>query len=511
MDPMDQETDADREPAREPRAPPRSHSRDAAAEEPVRRRGMIARGLLDDRALFVVKRLQRSGHEAYLVGGCVRDLIAGLEPKDFDVATDARPNRIKRLFRSARVIGRRFRLVHIRFPGDHVIETSTFRGDPQQIAEDRGDDDAPDAARARSRDWRDRAENVFGTAPEDARRRDFTVNALFFDPVRAEVIDYVGGLSDLDAGLIRSIGEPAARLHEDPVRMLRAVHFAQRMDFRIEPRLEKAIVDQAGLLRDASQARLYVELVKMLTRGRARGTFRRLHQLGVLGVWLPELTAALDEPIDWPARPRGTHEEARRGEPADTPIVHATWNLLGAADRWGLAAHRAPESIAMAVLFGPWLLRTFRLSGRRGLAAFNDHLEATFRPVALRMSVPRWVQAQMRDILWMLDDMRHPPSSRRRARMVRRPAFPAAAAFLELDLRARACSLDTFDLWHELAQEAGVELRFDRIGRARATRKRKPDRPRRGRGRGRGRRHRRRGHRPPSEPEAGAWAPPPPD
>lgn len=482
----------------------------------MRRRGLIARGLLDDRALFVVKRLQRVGHEAYLVGGCVRDLIAGLEPKDFDVATDARPNRIKRLFRSARVIGRRFRLVHIRFPGDHVVETSTFRGDPERArdVEAMSGDAAQGGARGGRGDWHQLAENVFGTAPEDARRRDFTINALFFDPIRDEVIDYVGGLSDLEQGLIRSIGPPAERLREDPVRMLRAVHFAQRMDFKLEQQLEAAIVGEADALRDASQARLYVELVKMLTRGRARDTFRRLHDLGVLRVWLPELAEFLDEPVAWPETRGGTHEEASRGEPVDIPPAHATWNLLGAADRWGLAARSAPESIALALLLGPWLLRTFRRAGgRRSIAAFVQHIEAVFRPVALRMSVPRWVTTQMRDVLWMLEDLRKPPSQKRCRRMVRRPSFPVALAFYELDLRARARGLQEADLWYELAREAGVELSFDGARRGARRGKRKKGPAGRGRAHGRGGRGRRRGgsrRRPPLDPEAGAWAEPPP-
>ena len=159
-------------------------------ERPVVRRGLVPQALLDPDAVFVVKRLQKNGHEAYLVGGCVRDLLAGLEPKDFDVATDAHPARIKRLFHSARVIGRRFRLVHVRFPGDHVVETSTFRGDPKRLEEA-----AADAGESlESYVERVGAENHFGTAPEDARRRDFTINALFYDPSCDEVIDFIGGL-----------------------------------------------------------------------------------------------------------------------------------------------------------------------------------------------------------------------------------------------------------------------------------------------------------------------------
>ena len=168
-------------------------------DEPVRRPGKIPHALLDEHALTVVRRLKRFGHEAYLVGGCVRDLLAGLEPKDFDVVTDARPNRIKRLFRNARIIGRRFRLAHIRFGPDHVIETSTYRADPATLVETEAPDEfLPDGRRVLT------PENVFGSAPEDARRRDFTINALFYDPVEDEILDWCGGLDDLDAGVVRS-------------------------------------------------------------------------------------------------------------------------------------------------------------------------------------------------------------------------------------------------------------------------------------------------------------------
>ncbi|MDF1701493.1 MAG: hypothetical protein P1V36_10090 [Planctomycetota bacterium] len=485
-----------------------------APAAPVRQKGLIQRDLIDEHALFVVKRLQREGHEAYLVGGCVQDLLGGLEPKDFDVATDARPNRVKRLFRSARVIGRRFRLVHIRFPGDLIIETATFRGDPTKQPEPDPELAAERGRGGRRGDWRTSVENVFGTADEDARRRDFTVNALFYDPVADEVIDWVGGLADSDEGLIRSIGEPAVRIEEDPVRMLRAVHYAQRMDFAMEPALETAIEREAERLADASQARLYIELVKMLSRGRGRGTFHKLHELGVLPVWLPELTEALDEPATWPEAGGGTHEEASQGEPVDIPIGHATWNLLGAADKWGLAAHRAPESLTLAVLFGPWLLRTWR---GHGFHAFVDHLEATFRPVALRMSIPRWASTQMRDVLWLLSDLREPPPPKKARRLLQRPAFPVALAFLELDLMARDASLDTLEHWRELADEAGRDLSL--------TKPERQPRPRRGgrgprggeggnreprsRGRRRGGRGRARRASGPPAPEAAAWDDPP--
>src|SRR5262245_36364622 len=189
-----------------PPEPRRSHEPTIVPAE-----GRIRREALDPNAVFVVKHLQRMGHEAYLVGGCVRDLLLGLEPKDFDVATDATPQRVKRLFRSAFIIGRRFRLVHVRFPNGQVVETATFRADPGELGRH---PERPDRADGPIYD-----DNVFGTAESDAWRRDFSVNALFYDPVRDEVVDYVGGLRDLESRTIRALGEPKTRICEDPVRM----------------------------------------------------------------------------------------------------------------------------------------------------------------------------------------------------------------------------------------------------------------------------------------------------
>jgi poly(A) polymerase len=409
----------------------------------------VRREALDPDALHVVARLQRAGHLAYLVGGCVRDLLLGLEPKDFDVATDAVPNRIRRLFRNAWVIGRRFRLAHVRFADGKVIETATFRADPGEHGRHPAGEDRPIF-------W----DNVFGTAAEDARRRDFTVNALFYDPFRDEVVDHVGGLEDLEARTVRAIGDPERRMKEDPVRMIRAVHFAARIGGRVEPALQAAIRACAGEIRKASPARLYIELVKVLTRGCARPTIQGLHELGVLGPWLPELCAGLDVPIEWPTASGGTHEAASRGEPEDVPASHLTWNLLGAADVWGLASRGAPESLALAILFGPWLLESFETAPiSRDLRL---HVEETFRPIALRMSIPRRASYEMHDVLVLLDRLRHPPENRsRKQALLRRAAFDAAVDFLELDLRARDRDLAPADAWRAFAEEqrAGDERR----------------------------------------------------
>ncbi len=473
-------------------------------DAPVRRPGKIPRALLDEHALTVVHRLKRFGHEAYLVGGCVRDLLSGLEPKDFDVVTDARPNRIKRIFRNARIIGRRFRLAHIRFGYDAVIETSTYRADPATRGGGEPDPGpTPEAAEPPGRGRRrlpPLSENVFGTAPEDARRRDFTINALFYDPVEDEILDWVGGLDDLDAGVVRSIGDPVRRIHEDPVRMIRAAHFAERMGFSLEPSLADAIRTEADQLAEASPARLYLELIKVLNRAKARPTLRRLHEMGVLEYWLPELSRELEVSAAWPEVDGGTHEEARHGEPEDLPVAHATWNLLGAADHWGMAAHGVDDALALAPLLGPWLLKTSILPNRRlSFPNYADRFETALRPMALRMSVPRRTAARLRDLLWLWREMRHAPHGRRAPRLVHRPAFPLALAYLRLDLMARDCPLDLSQAWGALAPPPRPEIPTGQ-GRQRE----------RGEDRGRGRQghdqhRRRRGVQ--SEPEA--WTPAP--
>lgn len=467
---------------------PRSSTHDVQREgdDPVRCPGKFPRTLLDEHALTVVRRLKRFGHEAYLVGGCVRDLLSGLEPKDFDVVTDARPNRIKRVFRNAWIIGRRFRLAHIRFGPDKVIETSTYRADPALL-----DADAAESS-----------ENIFGTAPEDARRRDFTINALFYDPVEDEILDWVDGLRDLEAGVVRSIGNPVRRIQEDPVRMIRAAHFAERMGFALEPELDAAMRSEAACLAEASPARLYLELIKVLGRAKARPTLHRLHEMGVLQHWLPELNPQLEVPATWPEAGGGTHEEARHGEPEGLPTAHATWNLLGAADHWGMGAHGADDALALAPLLGPWLLQASILPGRHpSFHHYADRFDATLRPMALRMSIPRRTAARLRDLLWLWREMRHSPQGRKAQRIIRRPVFPLALAYLRLDLMARDCPLDVLDAWEKIAPPPRPEGE-------------EAPEPGRGRGRGRGRggrgdRRRGRRQRPEVRTEEDAWAPAP--
>lgn len=238
----------------------------------------LDRTAIDPDADRVVRKLTRAGYKAYLVGGCVRDLLVGRKPKDFDVATSATPNEIKSTFRNSRIIGRRFRLAHVFF-GSKIIETSTFRANP------RDDDD---------HDLLIRRDNVFGTETEDARRRDFTINGLFYDVEREEVIDHVGGLADLDARLIRTIGDPDIRFQEDPVRMLRAIKFAARLGFGFEPATWRALLRWRSEISKCAPPRLLEEVHRLLRGGAARRSFELLVETGVLAVLSPYLAGLLE-------------------------------------------------------------------------------------------------------------------------------------------------------------------------------------------------------------------------
>ena len=238
----------------------------------------VSRKDIDPDALKVLYRLKNSGYVAYLVGGGVRDLLLSRKPKDFDISTTAHPHQVKKLFRNCFIIGRRFRLCHVRF-GRKVVEVSTFRS---QAVPEEGETLI-------------RRDNTFGTPEEDAFRRDFTVNALFYDIATFSVIDYVGGLEDLHERVIRTIGDPGVRFREDPVRMLRAVALAARLAFTIDRDSVEAIRALRGEIVKSSPARILEEFYKVLRQGASRETFRLLHEMGLLAYLLPEADQAIAE------------------------------------------------------------------------------------------------------------------------------------------------------------------------------------------------------------------------
>jgi poly(A) polymerase len=259
----------------------------------------LSRNLMNPNALRILYRLRDNGYVGYLVGGCVRDLLLGREPKDFDVVTSATPNEVKRMFRNCRLIGRRFRLAHLHYQ-DEIIEVATFRS----LAADEPEPEPKDAHEAEHRQRHPRSlkdddgmilrDNVYGTPAEDALRRDFTVNALSYNIADFSIIDYTGGLADLNAGIIRTIGDPAVRFQEDPVRMLRAVRFAALLAFTIEDKTRKALVAAADTIVRAAPPRLYEETLKIFLSGEAAKCCDLLRQTGLFAALFPYFSSWLD-------------------------------------------------------------------------------------------------------------------------------------------------------------------------------------------------------------------------
>lgn len=245
-------------------------------EEPIptilsRDKHQVSRKQIDEDTLKVLYRLHRNGHLAYLVGGSVRDLLLGRTPKDFDIGTDATPSQIRKLFRNCFLVGKRFRLAHIRFSGNKLIEVATFRRHP---SEDELPDDPDDHFHF--------VQNVFGSPRDDAFRRDFTINALFYNIADFSVIDHVGGLEDLDGTQIRMIGDPLVRFEEDPVRMLRGLEFAARLDFTLDDAILTAIEEKKELIASAAPARIREEIMELYRHKVAGPVLRHCRELGML-------------------------------------------------------------------------------------------------------------------------------------------------------------------------------------------------------------------------------------
>ena len=297
---------------------------------------VLSRKLIDPEALKVLYRLNQSKYTAYLVGGSVRDLLLGRKPKDFDIGTSAQPYEVKKLFRNCWIIGRRFRLAHVRF-GEKTIEVATFRR--QVSAEEAADSPlqtlAPpesDVAAPELDDARDRLihrDNTFGTPEQDAFRRDFTINALFYDIETFSIIDYTGGLDDLQKRVVRCIGVPEERFQEDPVRMMRAVAMAARLNFTIDPPIEAAIAAHRSDIARSAPARLIEEFYKLLRSGAAERAFRMLAEHKLL------------EPIS---------------EELQEHAGDALWQSLGALDAYRNRVDSAPEALTTPILLGSLLM-----------------------------------------------------------------------------------------------------------------------------------------------------------
>jgi len=288
----------------------------------------LSRKNIDPDARKVMMRLTRNGFKAYLVGGSVRDLLLQKEPKDFDVSTDARPGQIKKLFRNCRIIGRRFRLAHIHFQNNKIIEVSTFRKKPVDLPAE--DPAMPAIGRP--------GDNTFGAPHEDALRRDLTINGLFYDIESFSIVDYVGGVDDLRAGVVRTIGSPIEKFREDPLRMIRAVRHAVQAGFRIEPDTYAAILDCAPLLKESNVSRLQDDVQKDLDRGFFASVLRIQMETGILAAYFPELDAYL-----------------RAGDRTDS-LFHPAW-VWAALSRCDGAQGRDPDHgrFRMASLLFPLL------------------------------------------------------------------------------------------------------------------------------------------------------------
>jgi len=386
----------------------------------------ISRQNIDPDALKVLYRLRQFNYIAYLVGGSVRDLLLERTPKDFDIGTSAHPYQVKRLFRNCWIIGRRFRLAHVKF-GAKVIEVATFR---RQIPA--GTEEEPAAVppvadvpvpqlEFSDPDLLIHHDNTFGTPEEDAFRRDFTLNALFYDIETHAIIDYVGGLEDIHARTIRCIGKPEERFQEDPVRMLRAAALAARLDFTIDPPILEAIERYHGELARSAPPRLMEEIYKVLRAGAAEKTFRSLVETGLLAAIAPEV----------PGR-----------------ITPAFWNSLAAIDRYRRAFKRNPEGLSNALLLGSLLIplglldqhhkRTKELGARFGI------LPLARRDVELLRQILH-LQRHLHDVTG--------PARHKRA-VMHRSSFPGALMWLELHGNAP----EVVESWRALQAETSVQF-----------------------------------------------------
>lgn len=372
---------------------------------------------IDPDALRVVQRLRRYQHKAYLVGGCVRDLLLGRKPKDFDVATSATPNEIRRCFRNCRIIGRRFRLAHVFF-GRKIIEVATFRANPRTIEDEPGD--AEGTGEAQNADLLIRRDNVFGTAEEDARRRDFTINGLFFDVESVQVIDHVGGLPDLEARLVRTIGDPDIRFREDPVRILRAVKFAARCNLTIEAETYQRMMDHKAELAKCAQARVTEEFYRLLRAGASRRSFELLVQTGLLEFLLPELSQA------W-GRADSDPEVKQR--------VERFWAYLAALDESIVARNETPTD---AMILATFLLPPLRdVVGAEGQSSLAQIVGQSVAPILVRLKASRRDTEVCRQILLTLRYLLPTfPSKRRPSRLAGRPFYQDALWLAAIVARA---------------------------------------------------------------------------
>jgi poly(A) polymerase len=393
--------------------------------------------------------LKSAGFEAHLVGGGVRDLLLGREPKDFDVATDARPEQVKEVFRNSRLVGRRFRLAHVQF-GREIIEVATFRaGQDDQEVDDAGQQQSDEGMLLR--------DNVYGNIEQDALRRDFTVNALYYNIADFSIIDYANGVQDLESGVLRLLGDPETRYREDPVRMLRAVRFAAKLGFRIAEDTEQPITELAELLSDIPPARLFEETLKLFLGGTAVGSFEKLRQYGLFGQLFPDTDVCLSRleqefPLTLVLKGlQNTDNRIREDKPVTPAFLFAV--LLWEPVRQGAAVleqHDLPPLLALQ----------------------QSAAEVVSRQVA-RVALPRRFSTPMQEI-WNLQPRFGQMRGKRPQRLLAHPRFRAAYDFLLLRADAGEADPELATWWTEFQQGNEAAPPPSTPGRPRRRRRRKP-------------------------------------
>ncbi|MCC5880257.1 MAG: polynucleotide adenylyltransferase PcnB [Idiomarina sp.] len=373
----------------------------------------ISRNNISENALKVLYRLHKSGYHAYLVGGCVRDLLLGLEPKDFDVATNASPEQIKALFSNCRLIGRRFRLAHVVF-GRDVIEVATFRG---HHTEEESNDSNKNTSK-QSKEGLLLRDNVYGSIEEDAERRDFTVNAMYYSIADFAIYDFANGVKDLEAGVLRLIGDPETRYREDPVRMLRAVRFATKLGLRIDDAAREPISRLAHLLDNIPPARLFEEYLKLFMHGKAEANFLALQDFGLFGFFFPQIKAALKNPDSYEHR--------------------MMYQLCVDTDaRINGGKRVTPAYLFAATLWYPVVAQAEQLMSEGGLVEY-DAIQIAAADVlgkqSRSISIPKRFSLPARD-MWTLQIRLQQTHPRKAERLLTHPKFRAGYDFLLLRAR----------------------------------------------------------------------------
>lgn len=388
----------------------------------------ISRTQISEHALKVLYQLKKSDFAAYLVGGCVRDLLLGREPKDFDVVTDATPDQIKKVFRNCRLIGRRFRLAHIYF-GQEYIEVATFRG----AADAENGDQKIHASGQLLRD------NIYGTLEEDVWRRDFTVNALYYNIRDFSVVDYVGGMDDHRAGVIKLIGDPVTRYREDPVRMLRAVRFAVKLGFKLDESCQSPLPDMGHLLNGIPSARLYEEFLKLFLSGFGLQTYEMLRQYGLFGALFPSVERTLAEECD--------------GFPK-LLIIKALEN----SDKRVAAKLPVTPYFLLSVLLWDSVQSLTKYKITQGIPAIPAHQMAASEIISeqvQRIAFPKYMAIAMRDV-WHLQARFHQKTGSRPLKLITHPRFRAAYDFLLLRAEAGDVEQKVADWWTAFQAAEGV-------------------------------------------------------